>query len=285
MGRLGRRALRAGKTRSVLLALGVAVALAAGISVPAGGAASGLARRMAASIGRVFQPSGAASRNGQPFGGVAAVGALFTSGGGQLGQHFCTASVVNSAAGDLAVTAAHCVTASTGVSKYPAGLVFAPGYANGKTPYGVWRVTRVYTDASWQSSQDPDDDVAFLRLAPAPDGVPIQDVTGAETLGIGWPAHSYVRVIGYPDGAAEPVWCQNWAKSFSSTQLEFDCGGYTNGTSGGPFLADASASSGEGTMIGLIGGYEQGGDTPSVSYSIVFGPPVASLFRTAEAGG
>src|SRR5439155_875275 len=76
-----------------------------------------------------------------------------------------------------------------------------------------------------------------------------------------------VRVIGYPDGAQQPVWCAGLTKAFSPTQLEFDCGGYTNGTSGGPFLAGVSASSGQGTIIGVIGGYQQGGDTPQVSYS------------------
>jgi hypothetical protein len=38
-------------------------------------------------------------------------------------------------------------------------------------------------------------------------------------------------------------------------------------------------------VIGVIGGYEQGGDTPEVSYSIVFGPNVASLYSEAETSG
>lgn len=101
----------------------------------------------------------AASRTGEAFGGVATVGALFTVNNGKLGTHFCTASVVHSLHGDLAVTAAHCVTGNTGQ------IVFVPGYANGTEPYGVWQVTAIYTDQAWQSSADPDDDVAFLRLA------------------------------------------------------------------------------------------------------------------------
>jgi V8-like Glu-specific endopeptidase len=218
----------------------------------------------------------AISATGQAFGGVAAVGAVFPVSGGELGTHFCTASVVQSAHGDLAVTAAHCVTGIQGK------IAFVPGYANGKEPYGVWPVTAVYTDQAWQSSQDPDDDVAFLRLSDA-SGAPIEDVTGAERLGIGWQEPALVRVIGYPDGADQPVECTNWTKIFSPTQLEFDCGGYTDGTSGGPFLANVAAS-GQGTVIGVIGGYEQGGDTPDVSYASAFGAPVAALYRSAEAG-
>jgi V8-like Glu-specific endopeptidase len=287
MGRLGRRAFRAGKTRAVLLVLGTGM-VAAVVVAPARVVAAGLATRVVHGIGRAMQspsqPSDTVTRNARSFDGVAAVGTLFRVGQAGAGQHYCTGSVVNSPAGDLVLTAAHCVTTNDSIES-PGTLEFAPGWADGTAPYGTWRVAQVYTDANWRASQDPDDDVAFLKLAPATDGVPIENITGAETLGTGWPAHTYVRVIGYPDGANQPVWCENRADSFSPTQLEFDCGGYPTGTSGGPFLAGASSTTGEGTVIGVIGGYEQGGDTPSVSYSVVFGPAVASLFRTAEAGG
>ena len=215
---------------------------------------------------------------GRAFNGVAAVGALFTVSGGRLGTHFCTGSVVHSNRGDLAVTAAHCVTGISGQ------LAFVPGYANGTEPYGAWQVTAVYTDQAWQSAQDPDHDVAFLRLSAGSDGRPIEDVTGAERLGLNWRQPAIVQVIGYPDGAGQPVTCANWTKSFSPTQLEFDCDGYSDGTSGGPFLADVSAS-GQGTIVGVIGGYEQGGDTPQVSYAAAFGVAAAALYQSAESAG
>ena len=78
--------------------------------------------------------------------------------------------------------------------------------------------------------------------------------------------------------------CQNWTKAFSATQLEFDCGGYPNGTSGGPFLVRVDQATGQGTVMGVIGGYEQGGDDPAVSYSAVFGPAVRALYQHAVAG-
>ena len=61
----------------------------------------------------------------------------------------------------------------------------------------------------------------------------------------------------------------------------FDCPGYTDGTSGGPFLMDVKAATGDGQVIGDIGGYQQGGDTPSVSYSSRFRASIAALFKTA----
>ena len=263
------------RTLTILTVLATAVAYCAALLIPAnvGAAAVAPAARPTPS------QSPTLSDTGQAFGGVPDVGALFTASAGKLGTHFCTASVVHSAGGDLAVTAAHCMSGVQGQQ-----VVFVPGYANGKEPYGVWPVAAVYTDQDWQSAQDPDDDVAFLRLSDTK-GVPVENVTGAERLGTGWPSPALVRVIGYPGDADQPISCVNWAKSFSATQLEFDCDGYTDGTSGGPFLAGASGASGQGTVIGVIGGYEQGGDTSEVSYAAAFGAAVKALYQRAEAGG
>jgi V8-like Glu-specific endopeptidase len=230
--------------------------------------------------GAAPSPTVTTNSTGQAFGGVPEVGALFTESGGALGTHFCTASVVHSTHGDLAVTAAHCLASVQGQQ-----VVFVPGYANGKEPYGVWPVAAVYTDQDWQSAQNPDDDVAFLRLSDASGGVPVENVTGAERLGTDWRTPALVRVIGYPGDADQPLSCVNWAKSFNPTQLEFDCDGYTDGTSGGPFLVGASGASGQGTVIGVIGGYEQGGDTSEVSYAAALGAAVKALYQKAEAGG
>ena len=99
------------------------------------------------------------------------------------------------------------------------------------------------------------------------------------------PTRQLVEVIGYPDSGDDPIACRNWTREPMSDQLEFDCGGYTNGTSGGPFLADVNPQTGQGTVVGVIGGYEQGGLTPQVSYSSTFGANVAALYRLAETGG
>jgi V8-like Glu-specific endopeptidase len=275
-GRMARWVLDGRKRLGAVASVAGVIVAAIVLAIPTDGGEAGAALGLAPSS-RVAGTSTTSA--GQAFKGLAAVGALFGYSDGKLGSHFCTASVVHSRGGDLAVTAAHCVTGN------PAQLAFIPGYANGKAPYGIWRVTQIYTDQAWKSAQDPDDDVAFLRLSAATDGVPIEDITGAERLGTSESAGTLVQVIGYPDGASQPVWCVNWTKSFSPTQLEFDCAGYTDGTSGGPFLSDVSGTSGEGTIIGVIGGYEQGGLSPSVSYASVFGAEVAALYQTAATAG
>jgi hypothetical protein len=40
-------------------------------------------------------------------------------------------------------------------------------------------------------------------------------------------------------------------------------------------------ATGLGTVLGVIGGYQQGGNTPSVWYSVRFGQAVQALYETA----
>jgi len=248
-----------------------------------------LAGLMAAALGAyvvtpLAQAAGspaARARFGVPvvFNGTAAVGALFTQTDGKLGSHFCTASVVASPAQNLLITAAHCIY---GKSITPLGrMVFAPGYHNGRFPHGLWVIRAVYVNSAWAEHQNPNDDVAFLVAGRA--GTRIQRHTGAETLAVDRPPQ-IVEVIGYPNASKRPIKCTAPARSFhDGHQLVFDCDDYTNGTSGGPFLARVDASSGGGMVIGVIGGYQEGGDTPDVSYSPRFYSSIRALYDTAVA--
>jgi len=247
----------------------------------AGGLAVGLALLSALALGPgrglLTVTTGAGTPPGQlrRGTGIPAIGALFTSTRTGLGKHFCTASVVDSPHRDLALTAAHCVTGMA-----PARILFVPGYRDGKAPYGVWAVARVIMDPHWISSAAPQSDYAFLVIRPAARRR-VQDVTGGERLGVGQRASQVVRVVGYPDDANAPVVCRNRARWFSPSQLEFDCRGYAEGTSGSPLIAGVNPVTGLGTVIGVIGGYEQGGYYADVSYATRFGASTAALYKIA----
>jgi V8-like Glu-specific endopeptidase len=256
------------------LATSTVAAVVVAFGSPADGATSGLMARIADS----FRLGPAPAVQGRTFTGTAAVGALFTVSDGSLGSHFCTASVVHSPHGNLLVTAAHCLSGRTGT------VAFVPGYHDGSTPYGVWSVSQVFTDQAWTADASVDDDVAFAEVDPDQLGTEIEDVTGAETLGLNEKAGQLTRVIGYPDTADAPVVCDNRTTALRPSQLEFDCGGYPGGTSGGPFLVGVDKATGTGTVTGVIGGYEQGGITSSVSYSVAFGKTAGALYATAVAG-
>jgi len=191
---------------------------------------------------------------------TARVGALFDG-----GHHVCTASVVRSPHRDLVVTAAHCLddTAHT--------LVFVPGYRNGRAPYGRWKVGKRFMPEGWAKGQDEDSDVAFAVV----DGK-VQDVVGGNRFvtrtATGATA---VTMTGYPNSRDVPISCTNRPSAHSRTQQRIECPAFTGGTSGSPWV------NGDGQVVGVLGGHEQGGATADVSYSVVLGAEAGALYRDA----
>jgi V8-like Glu-specific endopeptidase len=195
------------------------------------------------------------------------------------GQHFCTASVVDSPHRDLLITAAHCVHTGPG-GGYIGGLAFSPGDPSGQGAAGLWEVSGELVDPAWATLADPDADVAFVAVRRR-HGRTIEDVVGANPLAVGRGTGS-VGLIGYPDGDDGAHSCSGTASAFGDRQLQVWCPGFTSGTSGSPWIAGADAAgTGDGTVVGVLGGYLRGGSTPDVSYSSLFGRTVASLYRRA----
>ncbi|MFF2041615.1 trypsin-like serine peptidase [Kitasatospora sp. NPDC058170] len=197
----------------------------------------------------------------------ATVGALFT-GAVAPGGHFCTASVLHSATGNLLLTAAHCLSST-------AGVTFAPGYRDGTAPYGTWRVTAIHTTTGWSQDGDQDEDFAILETASS-GGRRIEDVVGANQLGTDEPFGTTVRLYGYPAGSEDPVLCTNTTGRQGTYQRVVDCPDYPGGTSGGPWISTAT-----GHVVGAIGGYQEGGDSPDTSYSAYFDHTIATLYGEA----
>jgi V8-like Glu-specific endopeptidase len=277
--RYGRRAARLPRRRTLALTGGLTTGLVILLLIPALLGSSALGARLTAATQTFAQDVGlmpGPQVQARTISGTPAVGALFrATGNGRLSNHFCTGSVVDSPQGDLVLTAAHCVSGVAATQ-----IAFVPEYDKGAMPYGIWRVTSVVVDDRWASSADPDDDVAFLVVARRGQQ-PVEALTGGEHIGIGEHAGQLVRVTGYPAAGNAPITCNNRVTTFSPTQLQFNCGGYTNGTSGSALLTGVNASTGLGTVIGVIGGYEQGGYVAWVSYAARFGANVAALYQEA----
>jgi V8-like Glu-specific endopeptidase len=207
------------------------------------------------------------------------VGALFEH--SPSGNHFCTASVVDSPGHDLLITAAHCIHGGKD-GGYSQDIVFIPGYQDGATPYGVWTPAKLFVDSRWASSSDPDFDVGFVVLQPL-NGQNIQDVLGANEIGFNAGFSNLVRVTGYPTSANAPVTCRNWTSMQSQTQVKFQCGGFFGGTSGSPWVTDFNLKTRTGEIVGVIGGYQEGGATDSISYSVYLNDGIRTLYEQAEA--
>lgn len=208
-----------------------------------------------------------------------ATGALFDGPAEAPGDHFCSASVVESATGDLVVTAAHCVSDGDGTPART-GMSFAPGYDDGTAPFGYWTVTAAAVPPGWLESGDPDSDVAFLTVS-RPDAPPIQQVTGAYRLAFGTSGaggdDTPVTAVGYNDGDADATTVSGTAGTLDEDQWQLDQPGLDQGSSGGPWLTGPDDSE----ILAVTGGYQQGGDSPDVSYGADLGPAAQSAYRSA----
>jgi len=205
------------------------------------------------------------------------IGALFNH--DTSGNHFCTGSVVNSPGHNVIVTAAHCLNSGDGGAD-KADIAFVPAYADGQTPFGVWQPEKYLMDPRWVKDADDNLDVAFIVLKPH-DGKNIQDVLGGNTIEFDSGYHHNVRVTGYPGSNDAPITCDNATSEQPKDFLEFPCANFYGGTSGSPWLTSYNPQTRTGTIVGVLGGYEEGGSTPDVSYSDNLGADVKKLYDQA----
>ena len=108
-------------------------------------------------------------------------------------------------------------------------------------------------------------------------------MTGGLHLGINIGYAHRIEVIGYNNGEDAPIKCASRSFEFEPGQLEFYCNDFQDGTSGGPWIVGFNPQHGSGTVFGVIGGYEEGGDFPWASYSVYFSLPTLNLYWQAEA--
>ncbi|MBZ4323602.1 trypsin-like peptidase domain-containing protein [Streptomyces huiliensis] len=227
-----------------------------------------------------------------PFDGLPQVGTFFWTDGHGQGR-FCGGTVVRSPYRNLVVSAAHCLRRPDPKRR----LSFVPQYHDGLKPHGVFPVEAIYIDQRYYDLGTDGGarwDYTVVRLGDRSDGTPVERVTGGFDL-LFHPGyrHSDVRLIGYPGNSdtkyPKPLDCRSSTSRYTSTDpkapgdfLEIPCAGYVGGTSGGPFLIRGVG--GRSVLIGVIGGYHTGGDTPDVSYSSYFTEDLLDLYLDAVHG-
>lgn len=197
------------------------------------------------------------------------VGAIFL-GGSNL--HACTGSVLHSAAGDLVLTAAHCLGAG-------GKATFVPGFAGQAAPADIWTLDVVYLDPRWLASKDPQADYAIARVS-RPDGGSIEAQVGsALSLGSAPAKGSRINVVAYPAGVGGmPIGCRTITAVSAHGYPILPCTGLVDGTSGAPWISGS-------TVTGVIGGLHGGGCAENLSYSSPFDQHITDLLARAEAGG
>lgn len=227
----------------------------------------------------------------RPFDGLPQVGTFFWTDGQNTGR-FCGGTVVRSPHRDLVVSAAHCLRSPDPRKRFS----FVPRYHDGLKPHGVFPVEAVHIDRRYYDLGTDGGarwDFTVVRVGERADGTAVEDAVGGFDLRIrpGY-RHGDVRLIGYPGNSdatyPKPLTCRSTTHRYTSADpkapgdfLEIACAGYVGGTSGGPFLVRGRGGY---AVIGVIGGYHTGGDTPDISYSSYFTEALRALYRHAVAG-
>jgi hypothetical protein len=197
------------------------------------------------------------------------VGAFFLS---DSDLHACTGSVLHSAAGNLVLTAAHCLSAGG-----PAR--FVPGFAGTAASDDMWTVDALYLDPRWLANRDPQADYAIARVTRAAGGAVEAVVGSALSLGAAPARGGQVTVVAYPAGVGGlPIGCHTGTGLGDGGYPELPCAGLVDGTSGAPWISGS-------TVTGVIGGPHGGGCAENLSYSSPFDQHVTQLLVRAEAGG
>jgi V8-like Glu-specific endopeptidase len=210
----------------------------------------------------------------------------------------CTATVINGTSAtnneELILTAAHCVEGTTdGIPYTTTDLAFSPKWNNGDAPYGTWTSKEVFLNSGWMScgiitcSTNPADDYAIIVLNQQ-SGKGVGDVTGADAWNSGAAdTLSDVTIAGIPSSATDLLTTTTSATAVAESGVSYRTAatpGYTDGTSGGPWLTGFNTTTGLGTLIGDTGGYEQGGPSSGTpSYSDVWNSAFATVVADAVA--
>lgn len=220
----------------------------------------------------------AAHRAGEPKPPVAVpvtadprIGALFPGDGP---VHTCSAAVLDSPAGNLILTAAHCLADEVDAT-------FVPGLRDGGDidgePDQDRRVEAAYFDPRWLDDQDPRADFAILRVAGGGLSTARHGERGVK-VGAAPPPGTDVTVRGYAAGSdAIPIGCRSTTAQ-TAGYPELPCDGLVAGFSGAPWTVGS-------TVVGLVGGLDGGGCAADVSYSPPFDASLTALLTRAEAGG
>lgn len=224
------------------------------------------------------QRSGRGSVSGVPLADVAAaepitaqavgstVGQLISQEGGR--QRLCSATLIASRTKSVVITAAHCVytppqvagatIAPPGQRGWVQSTAFVPGADGQERPFGVWEVEQIAVDPRWQTDGDPIHDVAFLRLAPR-GGQLAADVLGAQGIGeaIDEPP-APLSAVGYPAAGENFTGDEVLRCSADQPGVEPRLGGdytipcdMTEGSSGGPWLAELDETTGLGVVVAV----------------------------------
>lgn len=193
------------------------------------------------------------------------------------GPYSCSGTVLNTPSHSIVLTAGHCVLEGGSESRR---IVFVPAYDHGTRPFGTFVAEAVYVMPQWRQSENPDFDVAALRVAPNELGA-LTDVVGGRGFATSKSRLAAFQIFGYPAawaGGEELRSCRAHGLGIDRLTDRFpglptmpaSCD-MAAGSSGGAWLFDGEYVSG-------VTSYSYAG-RPGQLFSPYFGPEVGGFLR------
>jgi V8-like Glu-specific endopeptidase len=194
-----------------------------------------------------------------------------------LGAYSCSGTALNTPSRSIVLTAGHCVLEGQRTGRR---MVFVPAYDHGERPFGTFDVKSVYVMPQWRRAENPDYDLAALRVKPNRLGF-LTDLVGARGYTTSKSRFAAFQIFGYPAAALRGEELRSCrAHGLGADPLTFPFGGpptmpascdMAAGASGGAWLFDEQYVSG-------VTSYSYAG-RPTRLHSPYFGPAIAAFLR------
>ena len=114
------------------------------------------------------------------------------------GPYSCSGTALNTPSHSIVLTAGHCVIEKGSESRR---ISFVPAYDHGERPFGTFVAESVYVMPQWRRSENPDFDVAALRVKPNRLGA-LTDVVGGRGYATSKSRLGAFQIFGYPAAEA-----------------------------------------------------------------------------------
>jgi len=193
------------------------------------------------------------------------------------GPYSCSGTALNTPSRSIVLTAGHCVLEKGSEGRR---ISFVPAYDHGSRPFGTFSAEAVYVMPQWRHGENPDFDVAALRVRPSKLGA-LTDVVGARGYAASKSRLAAFQIFGYPAARAageELRSCRAHGLGLDRLTDRFagpptmpaSCD-MAAGSSGGAWLFD-------GEFVSGVTSYSYEG-RPTQLFSPYFGPAVGSFLR------
>jgi len=193
------------------------------------------------------------------------------------GPYSCSGTALNTPSHSIVLTAGHCAIEKGVEGKR---LTFVPAYDHGSRPFGTFEAESIYVMPQWRRRENPDFDVAAMRVKPNELGA-LTDVVGARGYATGKSRRGAFQIFGYPAaraGGEELRSCRAHGLGLDRLTDRF------SGPPTMPASCDMAAGSSGGAW--LFGGEFVSGVTsysyqgrPTQLFSPYFGPQIGAFLR------